>query len=131
MPMMVPRCGPTSGRVEGFRTFSGTSAQVLHPSDSPIVLAKASCAPHKPHRLPRPARQIPNWSAAPSPVTRPAVRAIMQANNRRLYRLARGILRNDGEAEDVVQETYVRAFTHLEEFRGDLSLSRPGCRASP
>jgi RNA polymerase sigma-70 factor (ECF subfamily) len=32
------------------------------------------------------------------------VRAIMQANNRRLYRLARGILRNDSEAEDVVQE---------------------------
>jgi RNA polymerase sigma factor (sigma-70 family) len=52
-----------------------------------------------------------------------AVRAIMQANNRRLYRLARGILRNDGEAEDVVQETYVRAFTHLKQFRGDSSLS--------
>src|SRR4249920_2022622 len=52
-----------------------------------------------------------------------AVRAIMQANNRKLYRLARGILRNDGEAEDVVQETYVRAFTHLESFRGDSSLS--------
>jgi len=52
-----------------------------------------------------------------------AVRAIMQANNRRLYRLARGILRNDGEAEDVVQETYVRAFTHLEQFRSDSSLS--------
>jgi RNA polymerase sigma-70 factor, ECF subfamily len=52
-----------------------------------------------------------------------AVRAIMQANNRRLYRLARGILRNDGEAEDVVQEAYVRAFTHLESFRGDSSLS--------
>src|SRR4051812_10617406 len=52
-----------------------------------------------------------------------AVRAIMQANNRRLYRLARGILRNDGEAEDVVQETYVRAFTHLAEFRGESSLS--------
>jgi hypothetical protein len=34
-----------------------------------------------------------------------AVRAIMKANNRRLYRLARGILRNDAEAEDVVQET--------------------------
>ena len=59
-----------------------------------------------------------------------AVRAIMQANNRRLYRLARGVLRNDGEAEDVVQETYVRAFTHLESFRGDSSL-RPGCRGSP
>ena len=52
-----------------------------------------------------------------------AVRAIMQANNRRLYRLARGILRNDGEAEDVVQETYFRAFTHLESFRGDSSLA--------
>src|ERR1700754_1814602 len=52
-----------------------------------------------------------------------AVRAIMQANNRRLYRLARGILRNDGEAEDVVQEAYVRAFTHLESFRGDSSLA--------
>ena len=52
-----------------------------------------------------------------------AVRAIIKANNRRLYRLARGILRNDSEAEDVVQETYVRAFTHLTEFRGDSGLS--------
>jgi RNA polymerase sigma-70 factor, ECF subfamily len=52
-----------------------------------------------------------------------AVRSIIQANNRRLYRLARGILRNDGEAEDVVQETYFRAFTHLESFRGDSSLA--------
>jgi RNA polymerase sigma-70 factor (ECF subfamily) len=52
-----------------------------------------------------------------------AVRSIMQANNRRLYRLARGILRNDAEAEDVVQDTYVRAFTHLEQFRGNSSLS--------
>jgi RNA polymerase sigma-70 factor (ECF subfamily) len=52
-----------------------------------------------------------------------AVRAIIKANNRRLYRLARGILRNDSEAEDVVQETYVRAFTHLAEFRGDSGLS--------
>lgn len=52
-----------------------------------------------------------------------AARAIMTANNRRLYRLARGILRDDAEAEDVVQETYVRAFTHLAEFRGDSSLA--------
>src|SRR5438445_1316656 len=52
-----------------------------------------------------------------------AVRAIITANSRRLYRLARGILRNDGEAEDVVQETYVRAFTHLQDFRGDSSIA--------
>jgi len=52
-----------------------------------------------------------------------AVRAIVQANNRRLFRIARGILRNDSEAEDVVQEAYVRALTHLEGFRGDSSLS--------
>jgi RNA polymerase sigma-70 factor, ECF subfamily len=52
-----------------------------------------------------------------------AIRSIMQSNNRRLYRIARGILRNDSEAEDVVQETYVRAFTHLENFRGDSSLA--------
>jgi RNA polymerase sigma factor (sigma-70 family) len=52
-----------------------------------------------------------------------AIRGIMQSNNRRLYRIARGILRNDSEAEDVVQETYVRAFTHLQDFRGDSSLA--------
>ncbi len=52
-----------------------------------------------------------------------AIRAIMQQNNRRLFRVARGILRNDGEAEDVVQETYVRAFTHLDSFRGESSFA--------
>jgi RNA polymerase sigma-70 factor (ECF subfamily) len=48
---------------------------------------------------------------------------IMQRHNRRLYRLARSILRNDREAEDVVQDAYVRAFTHIETFRGDSSLA--------
>src|SRR6478672_13009313 len=52
-----------------------------------------------------------------------AIRSIMQSNNRRLFRLARGVLRNDSEAEDVVQETYVRAFTHLDDFRGDSSFA--------
>jgi RNA polymerase sigma-70 factor (ECF subfamily) len=48
-----------------------------------------------------------------------AVRAITTRYNRRLFRVARSILRDDGEAEDVVQETYVRAFTGLDLFRGD------------
>jgi RNA polymerase sigma-70 factor, ECF subfamily len=52
-----------------------------------------------------------------------AFRTIMERNNRRLYRIARGILRNDSEAEDVVQEAYVKAFTHLGGFRGDSSLA--------
>jgi RNA polymerase sigma-70 factor (ECF subfamily) len=48
-----------------------------------------------------------------------AVRAITTRYNRRLFRVARSILRDDAEAEDVVQETYVRAFTGLDHFRGD------------
>ena len=48
-----------------------------------------------------------------------AVRALTQRYNRRLFRVARSILRDDAEAEDVVQEAYVRAFTGLELFRGD------------
>ncbi len=48
-----------------------------------------------------------------------AVRALTQRYNRRLFRIARSILRDDAEAEDVVQETYVRAFTGLDQFRGD------------
>jgi hypothetical protein len=46
-------------------------------------------------------------------------RTIMQRYNRRLYRTARGILGDDGEAEDIVQEAYVRAFQHLATFRGE------------
>jgi RNA polymerase sigma-70 factor (ECF subfamily) len=52
-----------------------------------------------------------------------AFRIIMERHNRRLYRIARGILRNDTEAEDVVQEAYVNAFAHLDGFRGDSSLA--------
>jgi RNA polymerase sigma-70 factor (ECF subfamily) len=52
-----------------------------------------------------------------------AFRIIMERHNRRLYRIARGILRNDTEAEDVVQEADVKAFTHLDGFRGDSSLA--------
>src|SRR5215475_12881648 len=52
-----------------------------------------------------------------------AVRTIVEQNNRRLYRIARSVVRSDSEAEDVVQEAYVSAFTHLDSFRGDSSLA--------
>jgi RNA polymerase sigma-70 factor (ECF subfamily) len=52
-----------------------------------------------------------------------AVRALIKRNNQRLFRVARAIVRNDAEAEDVVQETYVRAFTSLDTFRGKSQLA--------
>jgi RNA polymerase sigma-70 factor, ECF subfamily len=52
-----------------------------------------------------------------------AFRLITRRHDKRLYRLVRGILRDDAEAEDVVQETFVRAFTHLSGFRGEARLS--------
>ncbi len=52
-----------------------------------------------------------------------AIRSIIQANNRRLYRAARSIVKDDSEAEDVVQEAYLRAFSALDRFRGDSTLS--------
>ncbi|MGF7007242.1 RNA polymerase sigma factor [Aminobacter sp. BE322] len=52
-----------------------------------------------------------------------AVRALIKRNNQRLFRVARAVMRNDAEAEDVVQETYVRAFTRLDGFKGDAAFS--------
>jgi RNA polymerase sigma-70 factor (ECF subfamily) len=43
---------------------------------------------------------------------------IMRRYNQRLYRVARAILRDDGEAEDVMQAAYVRAYEHLGQFAG-------------
>jgi RNA polymerase sigma factor (sigma-70 family) len=52
-----------------------------------------------------------------------AFRAIMQRHNRRLYRIARGILRNNTEAEDAVQDAYVSAFTNPASYRGESTLA--------
>ena len=41
---------------------------------------------------------------------------IMRRYNQRLYRIARAILHNDAEAEDVMQDAYVRAYEHLDQF---------------
>lgn len=41
---------------------------------------------------------------------------LMRRYNQRLYRTARSIVRNEAEAEDVMQQAYVNAFVHLEQF---------------
>jgi RNA polymerase sigma-70 factor (ECF subfamily) len=43
---------------------------------------------------------------------------IMRRYNQRLYRVARAIIRDDGEAEDVMQAAYVQAYEHLGQFAG-------------
>jgi RNA polymerase sigma-70 factor (ECF subfamily) len=43
---------------------------------------------------------------------------VMRRYNTRLYHVARAILKNDDEAEDVMQDAYVRAFQHLNQFEG-------------
>ena len=48
---------------------------------------------------------------------------IMRRHNQRLYRVARAILRNDAEAEDVMQDAYVRAYEHLHQFAGRAKFS--------
>jgi RNA polymerase sigma-70 factor (ECF subfamily) len=40
----------------------------------------------------------------------------MQRHNRTLWRIARGILRDEVNAEEVVQEAYLRAFTSVGEM---------------
>jgi RNA polymerase sigma-70 factor (ECF subfamily) len=52
-----------------------------------------------------------------------AVRVLTRRYNQRLFRISRGIVRDDHEAEDVVQDAYVRAFTQLDQFRGDASFA--------
>lgn len=53
---------------------------------------------------------------------------IMRRYNRRLFRLARGILGNDADAEDVLQDTYVSAYFKLQQFRGPDGFATWLCR---
>jgi RNA polymerase sigma-70 factor (ECF subfamily) len=52
-----------------------------------------------------------------------ALRLIVRRHNQRLYRVARAIVRDDTEAEDVLQEAYLSAFRSLADFRAEASLS--------
>ena len=52
-----------------------------------------------------------------------AFEKLMRRYNQRVFRAARSILQNDAEAEDVVQETFVRAYRHLSDFAGRASVA--------
>jgi RNA polymerase sigma-70 factor (ECF subfamily) len=51
-----------------------------------------------------------------------AIGEIMRHNNRRLFRAARGIIGTDWEAEEIVQDAYVKAFGALASFREEAAL---------
>lgn len=52
-----------------------------------------------------------------------AFEILMRRYNRPLYRTARSILKDDAEAEDVLQDAYLLIFRNLDKFRGDSALS--------
>ncbi|MGH6949789.1 MAG: RNA polymerase sigma factor [Vitreimonas sp.] len=53
---------------------------------------------------------------------RDAFRVIMQRGNQRLFRVARSVVRDEAEAEDVVQEAYSRAFAAIGGFRSEAGI---------
>jgi RNA polymerase sigma-70 factor (ECF subfamily) len=48
---------------------------------------------------------------------------LMRRHNQRLYRIASAILHDDAEAEDLIQDSYVRAYQHLGQFEGRAKFS--------
>jgi RNA polymerase sigma-70 factor (ECF subfamily) len=46
-----------------------------------------------------------------------AFEALMRRHNRRLFRVTRGVLRDSDEAQDAVQEAYLRAYTRLDTYQ--------------
>lgn len=54
---------------------------------------------------------------------REAFRQVMRRCNQRVYRVVRGVVDDDAEAEDVVQEAYVHAYANIGGFRGEASLA--------
>jgi RNA polymerase sigma-70 factor (ECF subfamily) len=48
---------------------------------------------------------------------------IMRRYNQRLFRVVRSVVRDDHEAEDVVQQAYLSAYAHLRQFTGEAQFS--------
>ncbi len=52
-----------------------------------------------------------------------AFEALMRRHNGKLFRVARAILKDDAEAEDALQDAYLDACRHINDFRGGARLS--------
>src|SRR5688500_17591955 len=48
---------------------------------------------------------------------------LVRRHNQRLYRTIRAILRDDRDVEDVMQQAYIDAYQHLDQFRGTAKFS--------
>lgn len=57
-----------------------------------------------------------------------AFELLMRRNNRRVYRAVRTVLRDGSEVEEVMQQTYLLAFSHLDQFQGNSRWSTWVCR---
>jgi RNA polymerase sigma-70 factor, ECF subfamily len=57
-----------------------------------------------------------------------AFELLMRRHNRRVYRAVRSVLRDGADVEDVMQQAYVQAFTHMDQFEGASRWSTWLCR---
>jgi RNA polymerase sigma-70 factor, ECF subfamily len=57
-----------------------------------------------------------------------AFELLMRRHNQRVYRVVRSVLRDSDEIEDVIQQAYVQAFLHLDQFDGNARWSTWVCR---
>ncbi|HEY4542390.1 MAG TPA: RNA polymerase sigma factor [Noviherbaspirillum sp.] len=80
--------------------------------------------------MPIPARQAPDPALSDADLTQriadgdpAAFELLMRRHNRPLYRTARSIVKDDAEAEDVLQDAYLLAYRGIGKYRGESSLA--------
>src|SRR5690606_299020 len=98
-----------------------------HPALRPRLSSVRGPIMSKPNALAHPVRvqalADSELAARPAAGDATALEAIMRRHNRRLFRTARAVVEDDGEAEDVLQEAYLRAPRALGKFRAESRLS--------